>query len=108
MTPNPIHWLRLLKKFKTNIDGHYVLKVKDNFQVFTSNQIAGIKCYKISEINIKGELKSQYLALPVHKYNQGLHKLTQPDECKVYYDSHKKELFYFEQKLESIIESTEK
>jgi len=103
----PIHWLRFLQRVKTNIDGHYVLKNGENFQVFTSKPINGIKCHKITDTNIRGKATPQYLAEPVHKFNCQAHKLTQPNECNVYYAQNKEQLAFYEEKLKTISEKTE-
>ena len=104
---SPIFLLNFIKKVRTKIDCHFILKNKDNFQVFTSKPINGIKCHKISDSNIKSEPKPQFLADNVTKFDSSLHKLTQTKECHTYYDAHRKELFPFVQKLESLLKTNE-
>ncbi|RYX79867.1 hypothetical protein EON71_00140 [bacterium] len=104
---SPIHLLRFLKTVKTKIDGHFILKIENKFMVFTSKPINGLVCHKVSETNIKGQPKAQYIAENVHTYDPSLHKLTQTNDCNVFYSSNNKELLSYEQKLKLISELTQ-
>lgn len=107
MPNSPIYWLRFTKTVKTKIDGHYILKAKEKFMVFLSQPINGVICTKISDKNIKDQEKPQYIAEKTHHFDPDLHKLTQPNECNVYYAKYSKDLIPLEQKLSCIDKITE-
>lgn len=107
MNTSPIFLLNFFKKVKTQIDGHFILKSKEKFQVFTSKPLTNIKCQKVSDTNIKGEPNPQYLACNVIKFDPTLHKLSQTKECHTYYNDHRKELDPFEKSLEKMSNNNE-
>ena len=107
MNLNPIYWLRLTKVIKTKIDGHYVFKKNDYFKVFISKKINGIECTHVSDSNIKGQSKPQFIAEVYHKVDLDLHKFTQPNECHIYHAEHPKEIFNLEQSFKPFKEIIE-
>ena len=71
MNFNPIY----SKTVKTKIDGHYVFKYHNFMKVFVSNLIDGVECTYVSDRNMKGQPKPQYIAEVYHKVDVNLSNL---------------------------------